>query len=239
MRPHYAFVNNYFFTLAGVTCVFILAGAAMLAEHQVLGRLLRSRLLQLWAVTGFSLYLWHEPVMIQLARWHILYFRDPVAWPLATIGLIAAATAVAWLSYKAIEQPGVRVQKLLADLRSRQRAGKRHRSGPPPRWLPDLTLSTPDGTPVVLRDLPKDRPVLVAFEADGGRRLAEQRFRLDAHEAHGYYVTSGADRAPAGTTVLIDRDGRLAAAMNSTAALIEVNPGGLITTMQQPEAAIA
>jgi hypothetical protein len=95
-----------------------------------------------------------------------------------------------------------------------------------------------------LRELPKDRPVLVAFEADGGRRLAEQRFRLDAHEAHGYYVTSGdvtsgADQAPAGTTVLVDRDGRLAAAMNAPAALIEVNPGGLITAIQRPEAALA
>jgi peptidoglycan/LPS O-acetylase OafA/YrhL len=235
LRPRYQFVNTYFFTLAGVTCLLTLAGAAMLHERQLLGRFLRSKPIQLWALTGFSLYLWHEPVMIQLARWHILYFRDPVAWPLATVGLVASATLVAWLSYNAIERPGVRVEKLIRDLRARQRAGVIHRSGPPPRWIPDLTLATADGSPIALRDLPKDRPVLIAFEADEGRRLAEQRFRIDAREAHGFYVTAGDGRAPAGTTVLVDRDGRLTEAMNIPTALIEVSPGGSITAVEPVE----
>jgi peptidoglycan/LPS O-acetylase OafA/YrhL len=233
IRWRYPALNVYYFTLAGLSSLCLLTGAAMLAPRQRLGRFLRSRPLQLWAVVGFSLYLWHEPVMIQLVKWHILYFRDPVAWPLATIGLIVSATVVAWLSYRLIEQPGVRLQKLLADLRKRQRSGHRARSGPAPRWLPDLTLATPAGTPVVLRDLLKDRPALFALGTAGQRILAEHRFRLDAGEATGIYVSGSAEdgRAPAGTTMLIDPEQRLATAMNVGPALVEVSPGGYITAM--------
>jgi hypothetical protein len=232
--------GGYYFAIAGISAMLLLTGAAMLREGQLLSRFLRSRLIQLWATVGLSLYLWHEPVMIQLARWHILYFIDPTSWPISTVGLIAASTIVAFASYKLIEQPGARLQKLFADLKVRQARAAARRSGPPPRWLPDLTLAAADGTPVALRELPRDRPVLLAFEHDAGRRLAEQQFRLTAREADGFYVTTSADTlGPAGTTVLIDRDERLTGALNGLAALIEVNPGGLITQVHESETPIA
>jgi peptidoglycan/LPS O-acetylase OafA/YrhL len=235
VRSQMGSFGGYYFAIAGISAMLLLTGAAMLREGQLLSRFLRSRLIQLWATVGLSLYLWHEPVMIQLARWHILYFIDPVAWPISTIGLIVASTLVAFLSYKLVEEPGARLQKLFADLRGRQGRKAPRRSGPPPRWLPDLVLAAADGTPVSLRELPRDRPLLLAFEHDQGERLAEQRFRLDAREADGFYVASTPDTlGPAGTTVLVDREDRLSAALNGFAALIEVSPGGLITAMHEP-----
>jgi peptidoglycan/LPS O-acetylase OafA/YrhL len=234
-RSNFGAAGGYYFAIAGVSAALLLSGAAMLREQQALSKFLRSRVVQLWATVGLSLYLWHEPVMIQLARWHILYFIDPVAWPISTIGLIVASTLVAFLSYKLVEEPGARLQKLFADLRGRQGRKAPRRSGPPPRWLPDLVLAAADGTPVSLRELPRDRPLLLAFEHDQGERLAEQRFRLDAREADGFYVASTPDTlGPAGTTVLVDREDRLSAALNGFAALIEVSPGGLITAMHEP-----
>ena len=74
--------------------------------------------------------------------------------------------------------------------------------------------------------------MLFALEQDGANGLSEQRFRLVAGAADGFYVTSsGSGPAPAGTTLLIDRDERLAAALNGGPGLIEVSPGGLITAV--------
>jgi peptidoglycan/LPS O-acetylase OafA/YrhL len=236
VRWHVPFVQTYYFALAGLCSLLLLSGAAMLHERQLLGKFLRSRPLQTLAMIGFSLYLWHEPVMIQLVRWHVLYFIDPQVWPISTVALVAAVAIFAWLSYHLIEEPGVRMQKFVADLRDRRERGPQRRRGPTPRWLPDLTLTTADGVPVSLRELPRDRPVLFAFDSDRGARLEEQRFRLDAREADGFYVTSRSDghAVPAGTTVLIDPDDQLTYALNGTsAALIEVSPAGLITALHE------
>lgn len=230
----------YYFTIAGVGSVMLLGGAAMMDSRQVLSRVLRWRPFQLWATVGYSLYLVHEPVMIQLARWHLLYFDGSVAWPISTIGLIATSTMVAWVTNRLIERPGARLQGLLADLRNRQRRRPARRSGPTPVWLPDLTLVSADGNPVALRELPRDRPVLLGLDEYGERGFAEQQFRLDAGEADGFYVTSAREATgPPGTRVLIDKGKHLAAALNGLAGLIEVSPGGRITAALDYRAAQA
>jgi peptidoglycan/LPS O-acetylase OafA/YrhL len=233
-RTQHPALEVYYFSLAGLASLCLLGGAAILHERQLIGRVLRSRLLQLTSAVGFSMYLWHEPVMIQLVRWNIFDFTDPVAWPLTTLALMVTVTAVGWVSQRLIEEPGVKLQKLIDGMRARQRAGEQNRSGPAPRWLPDLTLAAPDGTEVALRDLAGGRPLLVAVGADGARRLDEQRFRLDAGEAAGVSVTDDGSAAVAGTTMLVDPDRRLADAMNVPAALIEVDAGGLITAVHAP-----
>jgi peptidoglycan/LPS O-acetylase OafA/YrhL len=236
LRVEYPWLEVYYFTLAGVASLALLAGAAILHERQLIGRVLRSRVLQVSSAVGFSMYLWHEPVMIQLVKWDVFDFTSAAWWPLTTFTLLVVVTAVAWVSQKLIEEPGVKLQVLIDGMRARRSAGARHRSGPAPRWLPDLTLATPDGTPVALRRLVGQRPMLVALGAEGEERLAEQRFRLDAGEADGVYVAVEEGPAPAGaaTTVLIDPDRALADAMNVPTALIEVHPDGLITAVHAP-----
>jgi peptidoglycan/LPS O-acetylase OafA/YrhL len=229
---HVGALSVFYYAIAGLGATFLLAGAAMLHERQWLSRFLRLKPFQFLATVGLSLYLLHEPVMIQLARWHILVFSDPVAWPISTVALIGASTIAAWVSYSLIERPAARLHKLWGDVRRRQLREPARRGGPPPRWLPDLTLQRVDGSPVALRELPRDRPVLFALAQSGANGLSEQRFRLVAGEADGFYVTSSQEHpAPAGTTVLVDRDERFAAALNGGPGLIEVSPGGLITAV--------
>ena len=232
-RSHYAFLDVFYFTIAGLPSMLLLLGATMFAENQLFGKFLRSKWPQLWGTVGFSLYLWHEPLMLQLTKWHILYFVDAKWWPISALALIVAATIVGWLSYTLIEQPGVRLQKLVGELRNRRDRTAPRRLGPRPRWLPDVVLATAEGVAVPLRELPRDRPLLMAFDRDGGHRLEEQRFRLDAHEADGFYVTTddGLSTGPAGTTVLVDRDDELSRALNGHASLLEVSPAGLITAV--------
>jgi peptidoglycan/LPS O-acetylase OafA/YrhL len=103
----------------------------MLHERQWLSRVLRWRPFQFLATVGLSLL--HEPVMIQLARWHVLNFSDPVAWPISTVALIGAAAIAAWVSYSLIERPAARLHKLWGDVRARQLREPARRGGPPPR----------------------------------------------------------------------------------------------------------
>ena len=238
MRAHLPGIPVFYFPAAGLGSLLLLAGAAMMDERQRASRFLRARPFQAVATVGFSIYLLHEPLMIQLARWHIFYFLDPVAWPVSTLGLIIGAALFAQLTYALVERPGQRLQTLLAELRERQSRAPAPRRGPAPRWLPDLTLHTHRGDPVALRTLPRDRPVLFALDHDGGRGLAEQRFRLDAGEAEAFYVVSGDDTAaPRGTTVLLDREHRLTSSLNGRPGLIEVSPAGLITAVVPAERA--
>lgn len=240
MRAHIPGIPVFYFPAAGIGSLLLLAGAAMMDERQRASRFLRSRPFQAMATVGFSIYLVHEPLMIQLARWHVFYFLDPVAWPVSTVGLIVSATLLAKVTYTLVERPGQRLQTLLADLRARQSRAPAPRRGPAPRWLPDVTLHTDRGDPVALRTLPRDRPVLFALDHDGGRGLAEQRFRLDAGEAEAFYVVSGDDTAaPRGTTILVDREHRLSSSLNGAPGLIEVSPAGLITDVVPAGAAVA
>jgi peptidoglycan/LPS O-acetylase OafA/YrhL len=235
-------LHLFYYTMAGILAVLLLAGATFVAREQRLSKILRSRTLQFWATISLSMYLIHEPIMLTLAKFHVLYFLNVVSWPISVAALLASATIAGWFLYNWVEVPGMRMQKVIDGLRSRQRRPATRLAGPPPRWLPDLVLATADGVPVALRDLPRDRPVLMAFERDGGRRLAEQRFRLDSREADGFYVTSSANATdvPAGTTLLVDEEGHLSEALNGNAALIELTPAGLITAMHEvPEMEVA
>ena len=82
-------------------------------------RWMRSKRMPFMGVVSYSLYLWHEPLMLSLEKHNILEFKSEAVWPLSTIALITAGLFVAWLSYHAIEVPGQRLRRLLEIHRTR------------------------------------------------------------------------------------------------------------------------
>src|ERR1700750_1225449 len=80
---------------------------------------MRTRRIQFTGLVSYSLYLWHEPLMLSLEKHHVLVFKEAAIWPLSTVALVVAGLVVAWCSYHVIEVPGRRLPRLLAIPRPR------------------------------------------------------------------------------------------------------------------------
>jgi peptidoglycan/LPS O-acetylase OafA/YrhL len=94
--------------LAGAFAVLLLAPAIFGdGRSGVPRRVLRLPGLAFLGTISYGVYLYHLPVMVMLARWHLLPRTDGEA--LAYIGLTLAATLpLAWLSYRLVEAPSLR-----------------------------------------------------------------------------------------------------------------------------------
>jgi peptidoglycan/LPS O-acetylase OafA/YrhL len=90
-------VDLYFPTLSGVACVLVLAPTVLGPREAVCERLLAWPPLQILGLISYSLYLWHEPLVIGLG--HVLPLETARTFPAATLVLLVASIAVATLSY--------------------------------------------------------------------------------------------------------------------------------------------
>jgi peptidoglycan/LPS O-acetylase OafA/YrhL len=73
-------------------------------------RLLAWPPLQVLGLISYSLYLWHEPLLIGLG--HVLSFATGRTFPAATLVLLVASIAVALLSYWGLEYPTLLLRHL-------------------------------------------------------------------------------------------------------------------------------
>jgi peptidoglycan/LPS O-acetylase OafA/YrhL len=103
----------WFHTIAAVGFALILA-AAVLGPGSALERGLDSVLPATLGVISYSLYLWHEPLMLLLANAGIIPAAGAgsVFWPTLLV-LVPASVALAWISYHAIEVPGNYLRRLV------------------------------------------------------------------------------------------------------------------------------
>lgn len=230
------FVALFYYSWIGFGTVLIMAATVISRPEWPTMRWMRSRSLQFLGVVSYSLYLWHEPLMLSLEKHHILVFKVEAVWPLSCAALIVVGLCVAWLSYHVIEVPGQRLRRLLAIHRTAtprrlRRAGELHvRRGTDLATLPPLRDE--DGAVVDLAAVARGRP-LVAFlhPGDDGARMrtsctTEARAYADSafiFDALGIGVVGVSARPPAAQKalrareelpflMLSDRDGAFAAA---------------------------
>jgi peptidoglycan/LPS O-acetylase OafA/YrhL len=97
----------YFHTLAGVGATLFLVSTVLGPRGTPWERLLARPAFQFLGVVSYSLYMWHEPILIALSQSNILIFEDPVTFPFVTAALLAVALAVAYASYRVLEYPAM------------------------------------------------------------------------------------------------------------------------------------
>jgi peptidoglycan/LPS O-acetylase OafA/YrhL len=103
-------VDLYFHTLSGVAFALVLASTVLGPRGAVWERLLAWPPLQVLGLISYSLYLWHEPLLIGLG--HVLSFETGRTFPAATLVLLVASIAVALLSYRGLEYPTLLLRHL-------------------------------------------------------------------------------------------------------------------------------
>ena len=99
--------NPFFHTWSGLAMSFVLASSVFAARQARWERVLGSGPLIFIGMISYSLYLWHEPVLVELSR---AGFINPQAFVPNVAILILVSLAVGTLSYWLIEFPAMHLQ---------------------------------------------------------------------------------------------------------------------------------
>jgi len=96
----------YFSTWCALGFGGLVAAAALGPEQDRWGRALSSRPLLWLGAISYSIYLWHEPIMLALSGWHGLVRQAPGAFLPDAVVVVVVSVLAGWLSYSLIERPG-------------------------------------------------------------------------------------------------------------------------------------
>ena len=107
-------VGFYFHTLSGAAFTLVLAATVLAGGAQerwggLLG-LLRKPVLGFLGVISYSVYMWHEPILVELGKLDFFIDRAPQSFPQNAVVLVILAIAVGTLSYRLIERPAMGLQ---------------------------------------------------------------------------------------------------------------------------------
>jgi peptidoglycan/LPS O-acetylase OafA/YrhL len=105
------FSHLFFYTLAAVGFGLVIA-ASVFVPGQKPSRVLGSPVPTMLGLISYSMYLWHEPLMLLLAH-HGLFPMpgSPNAFPAGVLILVTATVVVAWFSYWVIEYPTSKLRR--------------------------------------------------------------------------------------------------------------------------------
>ncbi len=102
----------YFHTLNGFGFVLILAATVLGPRNAAWSRFLARPALTWLGIISYSVYLWHEPILIELAKHGWLISTRPEAFPMNAVILCLLSLLAGTLSYVAIERPTMNLRYL-------------------------------------------------------------------------------------------------------------------------------
>lgn len=111
-RPDSEAVELYFHVLASLAFTLVLAATVMGPRDSLRMRVLDRPTLRYLGLISYSIFLWHEPIMMELGKRGILISTAPEAFPRNAIILVILSIAVGALSYVALERPALRLRNL-------------------------------------------------------------------------------------------------------------------------------
>ncbi|WP_432015265.1 acyltransferase family protein [Streptomyces cucumeris] len=122
--------TTFYHPLAALLWTVLLFSTVHVERHGRWSAWLTTRWLTMVGLASYSLFVWHEPIMLALYRGGLLPPSGQEGFPLAVVVVLAVAVPVALLSYWAIEYPA----SLLARLKDSR--------GRPREFYPEATART-------------------------------------------------------------------------------------------------
>ncbi|HWG85680.1 MAG TPA: acyltransferase [Deinococcales bacterium] len=113
-------VDTFFHTFSGIAFTLVLASTVLAPAGGAWAASLRHPLLQFLGLISYSLFLWHEPLMIEFSKRGLLFSPEPEAFPRNAVLLLLTTVLVAALIHKVIEAPFLELRKIF-DRRGRVR----------------------------------------------------------------------------------------------------------------------
>lgn len=105
LREQNDFIYLFFHTLCGMFTTLWLASTVLTARGSKWERRLSSPILIFLGTISYSVYIWHEPIMIELINHHLLVFKSALLFPFSTVALLAVVIFAGFASYCMIEYP--------------------------------------------------------------------------------------------------------------------------------------
>jgi peptidoglycan/LPS O-acetylase OafA/YrhL len=104
-RQANSFTGVYFTLVCAVGFGLLVAAAVLGPSRDRWGRAVARQPLLFIGGISYSLYLWHEPVLLALRGWHGLVRQTPGAFLQDTTVVLTVSLVVGWLSYRILERP--------------------------------------------------------------------------------------------------------------------------------------
>jgi peptidoglycan/LPS O-acetylase OafA/YrhL len=102
----------FFFTLGSAAFALVLASTVLGQREARWARALARAPLPCLGLISYSVYLWHEPIMIELGARNLLISSAPAAFPINALVLSALSLIAAAASYYALERPTMQLRFL-------------------------------------------------------------------------------------------------------------------------------
>ena len=114
-RLRSALVNLYVYTLCGVAFTLILAATILGPRGSIWERMLAREPLLFLGQVSYGIYLWQEPILLELGKHHLLIYPQPSAFLTNLIVLLVLSVAAGAWSYWGLERPMGRLRYLFTE----------------------------------------------------------------------------------------------------------------------------
>jgi peptidoglycan/LPS O-acetylase OafA/YrhL len=105
LREQSSFVYLFFHTLCGLAFIFLLVSTVLEERDSIWERALSQPVFKFLGLISYSVYLWHEPIMIVLSKPGRLTFETSPTFLASTLIFLVFVILASTLSYYAIEYP--------------------------------------------------------------------------------------------------------------------------------------
>ncbi len=105
-------IDTWFHSISAIAFTAIIASTVIGPRKSTWTSILARPSLQILGLLSYSIYMWHEPILIELGQRGHLISQAPNDFPRNALFLIILSVLVAWVTYRTVERPTMELRHL-------------------------------------------------------------------------------------------------------------------------------